>query len=417
MSIIKLEIRLAEIGQALEAFKKNRKYALESLSKELQRAVGSTLNDLMNAEIELFLGCPEQNDNKRNGYHPTREYSLKGVGGITIRTPKDRKGRFESSVVPTGERIDPRLKADMAILQLAGLSTRTLAMISTRLLGVEVGKDTVSSSLGLVAGEAERWLTRPIDRPFWALYVDGTNFKIQRRGSTEKEPSLVVLGIDENNYRSILAIEPGCKDNVDSWRAVFAELKKRGLIASRIRLGIMDGLPGLENLFREEFPHALTQRCWVHSLKNAIAKAPARLRDAFKAQSHRVMYAASEDEARQEFFALKDKMGEDAARAVKCLAKDLDSLLTYYRFDRKCWLALRTTNAIETINRQLKRRTKTMDSIGEKTLEAVLAFTALRIEMGWMRARIDSGIYNRQKGENRQINAIEATVAEMNLLH
>jgi putative transposase len=89
---------------------------------------------------------------------------------------------------------------------------------------------------------------------FWALYVDGTNFKVQRRRSTEKEPSLVVLGVDENNFRSILAIEPGSKDNVDSWRAVFSELKKRGLDGKSVRLGIMDGLPGLEKLFREEFP-------------------------------------------------------------------------------------------------------------------------------------------------------------------
>ena len=180
MSIIKLEIRLGELGKALEAFKKNRKAALEELSKEMRTAVSQTLNELMRAEIGIFLGSPEQDDNKRNGYHPDREYVLKGIGGVTIRTPKDRKGRYESSVVPASERTDPRLKADMAVLHLAGLSSRTLAMISKRLLGVEVSKDTISSSLDLLAGEAERWLTRPIERRYWALYVDGTNFKVQR---------------------------------------------------------------------------------------------------------------------------------------------------------------------------------------------------------------------------------------------
>lgn len=248
MSIIKLEIRLSELPQAIEAFRRNRKAALEALSSEVRRALSTTINELMKAEIDVFLGQPEQTDNKRNGYHPDREYVLKGIGGVVIRTPKDRKGRFESQVVPAYERTDPRLKADMAILHLAGLSTRTLAMISRRLLGVEVTKDTISSSLDLIAGEAERWLTRPVTKHYWALYVDGTNFKIQRRGSTEREPSLVVLGIDENNFRSILAIEPGSKDNVDAWRAVFAELKKRGLDGKFVRLGIMDGLPGLEML-------------------------------------------------------------------------------------------------------------------------------------------------------------------------
>jgi putative transposase len=304
----------------------------------------------------------------------------------------------------------------MAILQLAGLSTRTLAMISRRLLGVEVSKDTISSSLDLLAGEAERWLTRPINKRFWALYVDGTNFKVQRRGSTEKEPSLVVLGVDENNFRSILAIEPGSKDNVESWRAVFSELKKRGLDGKSVRLGIMDGLPGLERLFKEEFPGALTQRCWVHSMRNAVAKAPARLREPFKGLAHKVMYATSEDNARRAFQDLETAMGGDAGRAVRCLAKDLDSLVVHYRFDQKCWVALRTTNAIEAINRQFKRRTKTMDTMGEQTLEAVLAFTALRLEINWQKCRIDSGLYNRKKIAD-EINVIEATVAEMALLN
>lgn len=259
---------------------------------------------------------------------------------MTIRTPKDRKGPFERAVVPAYERTDPRLKTDMAVLHLAGLSTRTLAMISRRLLGVEVSKDTISSSLDLIAGEAGRWLTRPITKPYWALYIDGTNFKIQRRGSTEREPSLVVLGVDENNFRSILAIEPGSKDNVDACRAVFSELKKRGLNTKSVRLGIMDGLPGLEKLFKEEFPQALTQRYWAHSMSNAIAKTSARLRDAFKLLAHKIMYASSENNARQAFLELREVMGNDAARAVKCLAKDLDSLLVHYRFDRKCWPVL-----------------------------------------------------------------------------
>ena len=180
MSIIKLEIRLNELTHAVDAFKVNRKAALEALSNGVRQAISTTLNELMQAEIALFLGTPSQDDNKRNGYHPDREYVLKGIGGVSIRTPKDRKGRFESSVVPAYERTDPRLKADMAVLHLAGMSSRTLAMISRRLLGVEVSKDTISSSLDLLAGEAEKWLTRPIDKRFWALYIDGTNFKVQR---------------------------------------------------------------------------------------------------------------------------------------------------------------------------------------------------------------------------------------------
>ncbi|MFI0436146.1 MAG: IS256 family transposase [Parachlamydiaceae bacterium] len=417
MSIIKLEIRLSEITKALEAFKISRKKALESLSTELRRAVSSSLNELMQAEIDVFLGEPGQSENKRNGYHPEREYILKGIGGVRVRLPRDRKGQFESSIIPSHERIDPRLRADMAVIHLAGLSTRTLSMISQRLLGVGVSKDTISSSLGILSSEARNWLERPIKGKYWALYVDGTNFKLQRRGSTKREPSLVVLGVDENNLRSILAIEPGTKDDVSSWRSVFSSLKRRGLDASAVRLGIMDGLPGLEKLFKDEFPNSSTQRCWVHALCNATAKTPARLREEFVKLAHKIMYADSEDAARQALAELKAAMNKEAQRAVHCIEKDLVSLLTFYRFDRELWGALRTTNPIETINRQFKRRTKSMDTLGEETLETVLAFVALKIEIGWRNHPINSKVFSKNKKKFSSLNTIEMAVDEIGLLH
>jgi putative transposase len=416
VSVIKLEIKLHEIPKAIEAFRKSRKKALDLFSEEVRGAVSKGFNQLLNAEIDLFLGDSAQNDNKRNGYQPEREYVLKGVGAIRVRIPKDRQGRFESIIIPPKERVDPRIKAEMAILQLAGLSSRTLSMISKRLLGVEAGKDTINGSLALVEDEAKRWLDRPLEKPYWALYVDGTNFKVQRRGSTSREPALVVLGIDDSNHRSILAIEPGTKDNVECWKAVFSSLKQRGLNARKVRLGVMDGLAGLEDQFKKEFPNAVTQRCWFHALGNSLAKAPARLREAFKIGAHKIMYAQSENDARIAFTTLKELMDGEAARAVKCLEKDLDSLLTFFKFDRALWVALRTTNAIETINRQFKRRTRGMDTMGEATLESVLAFTALKIEMGWGLHRIDSKLYTRHL-EKEEKNTIENAIEEIGLLN
>jgi putative transposase len=416
MSVIKVEIRLSELRSAVAAFKKSRKLALDLFTEEIRGAVSKGFNQLLSTEIDLFLGENPQEGNKRNGYHPERDYVLKGVGALRIRLPKDRLGNYESAIIPAKERVDPRIKAEVAMLQLAGLSSRTLAMISKRLLGVELSKDTVNDSLALVHEDALRWLERPLERDYWALYVDGTNFKVQRRGSTQREPSLVVLGVDDANFRSILAIEPGTKDNVECWRAVFADLKRRGLRPEKVRLGIMDGLPGLETAFKQAFPNAITQRCWFHALGNAIAKSPARLRDAFKIQAHKIMYAPNENQARLEFQALQALMDNDASRAVKCIQKDLDSLLSFFKFDRNLWVALRTTNAIETINRQFKRRTRGMDTLGEATLESVLAFTALKIEFGWGHHRIDSKIYTRHL-EKEGKNALENTVDEMGLLN
>lgn len=335
MGIIKVEVNIPEAVKAIEGFRKDRQGALAKLSQDVRDVVSSSVSQLLQTEMELFLGQPDQEDNKRNGYYE-RTYALKGLGALRIKMPIDRKREFKSAVIPPNERIDPRLKEDMAVLQLAGLSTRTLSIMSNRILGMDVSPDTVTKSLSSIEDKARAWLTRPITGKYWALYVDGTNFRIQRRGSSAKEPSLVVLGVDENNCLSILAAEPGTKDNAEAWEAVFNELMRRGLKSDDIRIGIMDGLPGLEKVFQEAFPKAVTARCWVHALKNATNKAPARLRDVFKKAAHKVMYAPSENDARKSFDELKNLMGTDGERAVRCLEKDLDSLLVHYRFD-KCF--------------------------------------------------------------------------------
>lgn len=410
MGIIKVEVNIAELTTAVEAFKANRLRALESFTVEVRSAVADAVNRLLHAEMALFLGSSDGEGTKRNGYEE-KEYALKGVGAIRIRVPVDRKNRFESAIIPKHERVDPRLKEDMAVLHLAGLSTRTMSLMSKRLLGVEVSPTTVSESLDLIADRATKWLERPLTRPYWALYIDGTNFSVQRRGSTEKEPSLVVVGVDDDNRRSILAVEPGTKDNVACWEACFRSLIERGLDPLKVRIGLMDGLPGLEDLFQRTFANSVTGRCWKHALGNAVAKAPSRLRDAFLKLTHAVMYAESEAAARVAFERLKTTMGTDAEKAVRCLEKDLDSLLVHYRFDRSLWRALKTTNTVERVHKEFKRRTKVMEGLGERTLRCVVAFTALKLELGWRKDAINASKFQNLTGVKR--NEIESTVTAL----
>ena len=191
MGIIKVEVNLPELKEAITNLEEGRRKFFEVLTQEVRAAATSAIEQVLDSEITVFLGKSDENSNKRNGYK-TRSYAIKGIGGITFKMPKDRHSRFESGLIPKHEQIDPRLKEDMAVLHLAGISTRDLEMMSRRLLGIEVSKQTVSNSLEQIEQKAVDWLTRPIAGKYWALYVDGTNFKIQRRGSTEREPSLVV---------------------------------------------------------------------------------------------------------------------------------------------------------------------------------------------------------------------------------
>ena len=411
MGIIKVEIKVPELVEAIDFFKKNRLKAFEQISTEVKSTISSTFNQLLQLEMDLFLGKPDQSKNKRNGFIE-REFSMKGVGCLRVRVPRDRLNKFDSAIIPKSEQIDPRLKQDLAVLHLSGISNRTLALISKRILGVEVSAQTVHNSLETVEEKALEWLDRKIDKEYWALFIDGTHFQIQRRGSTEKEPTLVVLGIDASNRMSVLALQGGYKDQAKCWETVFDDLIKRGLDPSKVQIGVMDGLPGLESEFKKHFTKAVTGRCWVHSKKNAVNKVPEKLSDAFEVLINKVMYASSESQARVAFFQLKKQLGGDAGRAVSCLEKDLESLLVHYRFEQKLWRVLKTTNPIERVNKELKRRTKSMEGLGEKTLNILLAFTAMRLEYNWQTTPVDSLKLNNLKQIN-QTNAVEDTLEKL----
>ena len=145
-----------------------------------------------------------------------------------------------------------------------------------------------------------------------------------------------------------------------------------------------------------------------------MAKTPSRLSDSFKSLVHKVMYAANEDEARKQFPFLKEAFGDDAQRAVSCVEKDLDSLLVHYRFDPKLWRTLKTTNPIERVNRELKRRTKTMETLGERTLRVVTVFVALRLEFHWQKMAVDSRqIRNLKPFRLEEMNQIESAMGAM----
>lgn len=127
--------------------------------------------------------------------------------------------------------------------------------------------------------------------------------------------------------------------------------------------------------------------------------------------AHKIMYAANESEAKKAFLTLKQVMGSDAERAVKCMEKDLDSLLVHYRFDKAFWRTLKTTNPIERVNKEFKRRTKSMDSLGEKTLEVLVAFTALRLEHNWQVNAVNSKALENLK-QNKP-NGIESSLEQL----
>jgi len=386
---MKMEITVAEVVDLINEIRNEPESLFEMIRSNVQETVGQYLSSLMDSEMTHFLGrkryerC-EGDKNHRNGSYD-RKYTLKGIGSVNIEVPRDRRGAFKTDVIPRSKQYEDSLREDLSVMFLAGISTRTLSMMSERLIGRKISSGEVSKVSKELTSSVEAWRERDLSKePIKYLYVDGTNFSMRVDGSIEKVPVLVVIGVTEAGHRTVLGLQSGDKESATSWREMFKDLKRRGLDCISVALGIMDGLSGLERVFMEEFPKAKVQRCQVHVARNILAKVPRKLKKRIGDEVRSIFYASSRKKAIQFFKDFKSNWEDELPSAVKCLEKSLDSCLTYLQFPEEEWICLRTTNVIERVNKEFKRRTKPMEILaGERSCYTLLAFICLKMEVHW----------------------------------
>lgn len=391
-----MELKVS-VSEALELIKEIEHVParlFEYIGMSIQKEVGTFLSNLMGKELTDHIGR-EKYERKggstdyRNGSY-TRTFCIKGIGDVEVRVPRDRDGDFQSQVLPKAQRYDDRITEDLAALYLTGISTRTLSLLTKRLIGRSLSATEVSNASSELKQSVEAWRTRDLSRErFKYLFVDGVTFRMRVRKGIEPIPILVVIGVKEDGVKLVLALQCGDKESAPTWRQLFKDLKKRGLDKSTITLGIMDGLSGLEMVFKEEFSHAKIQRCQVHVARNVLAKVPRKLKREVADDLRSIFYASSRKKAEEFAVQFAAKWEKDLPSAVKCLANSLDACLTFFSFPEEEWISLRTTNLIERLNKEFRRRTKPMEIVaGESACYLLLAFISLKMEMNWRATKI-----------------------------
>jgi putative transposase len=386
---MKMEITVAEVFDLINEIRQQPQSLFEMIRSNVQETVGQYLSTLMDSEMTHFLGrnryerC-EGDKNHRNGSYD-RKFTLKGIGSVDIKVPRDRRGAFKTEIIPRSKQYEDSLREDLSVMFLAGISTRTLSIMSERLIGREISAGEVSNVSKELTRSVEAWRERDLsEEAIKYLYMDGTNFSMRMDGSVEKVPVLVVIGVSEAGHRTVLGLQAGDKESATSWREMFKDLKRRGLDGKLISLGIMDGLSGLERVFEEEFPTAKIQRCQIHVSRNVLAKVPRKLKKTIGDEVRSIFYASSKKKAFRFFESFKDRWEKEIPSAVKCLEKSLQACLTYLDFPEEEWVCLRTTNVIERVNKEFKRRTKPMEILaGERSCYMLLAFVCLKMEVHW----------------------------------
>jgi len=394
----KVTLSLSKVKKFFCDLKANPAGLFKSIREDASASIGRYLNDIMQAEITLFIGrkpyerkVVETSKRYRNGKYE-RKFVVKGIGAITLSIPRDREGEFSTTVIPRYQRHEPEIAKDVIAMYLGGASTRTIEMISERLLGFKVSRAYVSKSNKTLEGSVENWRNRDLsEQEIHYMYIDGVNFDVRLGDTVEKYPVLVAVGANKHGYKTVLGFQGGDKESASAWREFFKDLKNRGLKVEAVKLGMMDGLPGLEKVFEEEFSHAEIQRCQVHVARNVLAKTPKKSKKEVADMLRDIFYASSLQKAMQHFEEFKDKWEPVIPSAVRCLEKSVNRCLTYLKFDETLWISLRTTNPIERLNKEFKRRTKPMEIAGgEASLYNILSFISLKMEIGWRRAPVKS---------------------------
>jgi len=386
---MKVEISVPEVVNIFKYIQEQPEKLFEMIRMDIRQNIGEYLSNLMAAELTHFLGREayerlEGNVNHRNGSY-AREYTLKGIGKIDVKVPRDRKGEFKTQVIPRSKRYEEELRQDLSMMFLTGVSTRTLSMMSERLIGRRISATEVSNANRELIDAVEQWRTRDLGvEPIKYMFLDGVNFDMRIAGSIEKVPVLVAIGVAETGHKKVLGFQSGDKESAPTWRQFFKDLKKRGLNGTHMVLGIMDGLRGLEKVFKEEFPKAKTQRCQVHVSRNVLAKVPKKLKKKVADDMRSIFYASSKKKAVEFFEIFKRKWQKNLPSAVKCLENSIESCLTFFTCPEEEWISLRTTNIIERLNKEFKRRTKPMEIVaGENACYMLLAFISIKMEVHW----------------------------------
>ncbi len=365
---------------------------LQTLVSDLRPRFEEWMNDLMKAELSLHLGREAYQrsavkGNHRNGYR-ARRITMKPLGTLELRIPRDREGSFQTGLVPERIQYDPKIEPDLQMLFLGGASTRTVELMSERLFGRRLSSNEVSQANKKLSKPVEAWRNRSLaGEKYLYLFVDGTNFSMRRGQEIEKQCVRVVVGVTEDRHRQVLALQAGDKESATAWKEVFGDLVRRGLDPSTVQLGVMDGLPGLEQAFLSAFRSAKVQRCQVHKARNVLVKVRKKDRKTVAHEMREVFYAGDSLSAKRALERFRDKWRVIYPDAVRCMERDFDAVTAFLEFPELEWMHLRTTNIIERLNKEFKRRTKPMEIVaGEESVYLILAFVAMKMEVSWRNA-------------------------------
>ncbi len=373
----------------------------DPLTEVLRDGARALLAHAVEAEVSAWLSghADKRTDDGRqrlvrHGHLPEREI-MTGIGPVAVRCPRvrDRGGEvpermsFSSAILPPYARRSKSLEVLIPILYLKGISTGSFEEALIALLGKDAGGLSASTIARLKDAWSEehvRWSKRDLSaKRYVYMWADGIH--VQARLEDTAQCLLVIIGATPEGKKELVGLIDGVRESAQSWRELLLDLKRRGL-ATAPELAVADGALGFWQAIEEVWPQTRGQRCWVHKTANVLNKLPKSQQSKAKRALQEIWMAETKTDALVAFDAFAETWGVKYDKAVECLIKDRDALLTFYDFPAEHWKHLRTTNVIESSFATVRHRTvRSKGCLSNKTALAMIFKLAEAAEKSWRR--------------------------------
>lgn len=319
----------------------------------------------------------------RNGHYERNLYTTLGLIK-SLRVPRARE-RYNSKILPRYQRRQAQGNKLVRDMFLAGVSTRQVGEVLTRIGGDRISAQTVSNVACSLNIEVERFHSRHLADMYQYLFFDGISLKVRVAGKVHRRQVLCVYGISVTGKRELINFRQAADESEAKWEAFLNDLFNRGIEGKQCKLIVTDGCPGLHRALETVYPYTAKQRCWAHKLRNVADKLRKADLEQCMAGARLIYLASHRKEAISNYRDWKTRWYRLYPNAVECLGKDLEELLNFFDMPLDHRIRVRTTNVIERAFREVRRRTRPMSCFtNSQSVDRIIYGIISHLNYSWM---------------------------------
>lgn len=346
----------------------------------LKKLTAALVERAMSAELTHHLGYeagekpPEEQANRRNGASSKTLRSEQG--SMTVEVPRDRDGTFEPQIVPKHQRQFNGFDDKILSMYARGMSVRDIRAHLEEIYGVSVDADLISRVTDSVVDELKAWQHRPLDALYLVVYLDALVVKIRDKGVVQNKAVYIAVGVGVDGAKDVLGMWIQQSEGAKFWMAILTELRNRGV--QDVLILCADGLAGLPDAVSAIFPETVFQTCIVHMVRSSVRYVGFKERKPVCADLRRVYTAENRDAAEDALDDFDKRWGRQYPTIAAGWRKRWEEIVPFLEFSPEIRRAIYTTNAIEALNRQLRKVLKTRGHMPSDEAALKLLFLALR---------------------------------------